>query len=397
MAEYVFRVTTPFELDPDPINSEAPRASCLNVAKMFRAIAAGDYPGTCSVVADTEGVAASGSVTCAAVQNADTVSINGQALTATQHHARGTITPTTSGIDVDDTVTINTTGVLTAKKHYATGTVTITIANTDADDTVTINGVAFTAKAAEDTEAGEFDISGTATVAATSLAACINASDDEDIAGVVTAFSSGGVCTVRAVESGTDGNALTFVSSDADGLTVSGAGTLADATDPADDEFDISGQNADTCTSLAAAINACTALSGVVTAWASATVVTVRAVTAGTGGNSIGLASSDAQLAVSAANLSGGAAVGNNQFDFGGSNSETATALAAACNASTTDIVEFHVSAAASGAVVTFTARTPGHTGNGITLATSDGTRLAITGGASRLTGGTGTRTTLSF
>lgn len=334
---------------------------------------------------------ATGTVTCAAVQSGDTVSINGQALTATQHNARGTITPTLSGIDTDDTVTINTTGILTAKRHHATGTVTIVIANTDAGDTVTINGVDFTAAAAEDTEAGEFDISGTATAAATSLVACITASEDEDIAGVVTATSNAGVVTIRAVETGVGGNEIALESSDADGLAVSGE-TLENATDPDTDEFDITGTTAQCCTSLAAAINNCVALDGIVTAWASATVVTVRAVTAGTGGNSIGLASSDAQLAVSAANLANGAAVSNNQFDFGGSNSETAAALAAAINASTTDLIEHHVTATATNAAVLITAEVSGHAGNTVELASSDGTRLAVTGVTSgKLIGGTET------
>lgn len=393
MAEYVFKLTLPYEPDPDPVNSEDSRASANRIARLFQRVASGDAGGTASIVADTEGTAASAIVTCATVANANTVTLNGQALTATQHHARGTITPTTSGVDVDDTVTINTTGILTAKKHHSTGTVTIVIANTDVGDTVTVNGVDFTAAAAEDTEAGEFDISGTATVAATSLAACINASEDEDIAGLVTAFSAAGVVTIRNVATGT--GTYSLESSDADGLAVSGA-TLTAGTVPAADEFDISGQNADTCTSLAAAVNACTALSGIVTAWASATVVTVRAVTAGTGGNSIGLESSDAQLAVSAATLENGAAVANNQFDFGGTDTETATALAAAINASTTDIVEFHVSAAASGAEVTITSRTPGHIGNAVSIASS-GATLAITGSLSRLAGGTATRTSMSF
>lgn len=349
--------------------------------------AAGD-----SLTFRTAGVHATGSITCATVANANTVTLNGTALTATQHHARGTVTPTVTGIDTDDTVTINGTA-LTAKRHYATGTVTIVIANTDVDDTVTIQGVVFTAKNAEDTANRQFNISGTATQAATSLVACITAA--AGLSGVVTATSSSGVVTIRAATSGTAGNAITLASSDADGLAVSGA-TLANATAPGTDEFDYTGTDAQCCTSLAAAINACTALSGVVTAWASATVVTVRAVSAGTGGNSITLASSDAQLAVSGANLSGGAAVANNQFDFGGSDTETATALAAAINASTTAIINKHVTATSSGAVVTLTAVQPGHAGNAVTTATS-GATLAITGSAARLTGGTETITSYSF
>lgn len=357
----------------------------------LKALAGGTGGGTSERTTVRYGTAAAtGTVTCATVVNANTVTINGTTLTATQKHARGTITPTLSGIDTDDTVTINTTGILTAKRHHATGTVTIVIANTDADDTVTINGVAFTAKAAEDTEAGEFDISGTATAAATSLVACITASVDEDIAGIVTATSNAGVVTVRAVATGTAGNAITLASSDADGLAVSAA-TLANATAPGTDEFDITGTTAQCCTSLAAAINACVALSGIVTAWASTTVVTVRAVSAGTAGNSIGLASSDAQLAVSAATLENGAAIANNAFDFGGTDTETATDLARAIDASSTSLVSGHVDASSSGAVVTLTARNSGLAGNAITLASS-GSTVAVS--AARLTGGTETTAT---
>jgi hypothetical protein len=328
--------------------------------------------------------AASATITCATVTNANTVTINGTALTATQKHARGTITPTLSGIDVADTVTINTTGILTARKHHSTGTVTITIANTDIADTVTINGSVFAAAAAEDTEAAEFDISGTATAAATSLVACIAASVDPLIAGIVTATSAAGVVTIRMVATGTGTVAL--LTSDADGLAISGA-TLTAGTVPATNEFDFSGSTAQCCTSLAAAINNCVQLSGLVTAWASATVVTVRAVAAGSGGN-YALVSSDAQLAVSAATLTGGASVANNVFDFGGTDTETATDLARAINASSTALISSQVTATSSGAVVTLTAEQSGLTGNDTTLVSSDGATLAVTG-SGRLAGGT--------
>lgn len=331
---------------------------------------------------------ASAIVTCAAVQNADTVTINGQALTATQKHARGTITPTTSGIDVADTVTINTTGILTARQHHAKGT--ITCAAADAADNVTIGATTFVGTAGAVTPgAATYSIDTGNNEAATSLAAQINAHAVASL--LVVASAASAVVTLRAVASGTAGNAIVLTSTDGTDLAVSGSGTLSGATAPIADEFDISGTTAQTCTSLAAAINACALLSGVVTAWASATVVTVRAVTAGTGGNSIGLASSDAQLAVSAANLANGAAVANNVFDFGGTDTETATDLARAINATTTDIVELAVSAESSGAAVTISAEQGGVGGNDITIATSNGSRLAITGSLSRLAGGTET------
>lgn len=158
MADYVFKITTPHTLDPDPINSEAPRASCLNVAKMFRAVASGDYPGTCSVVADTSAVAASGTVTCATVIATNTVTIGGVVITA-------------------------------------------------------VTGAP---------AANQFDRSGTDTATATSLAAAINASVTVGLTGCVTATSNGAIVTVTANTPGKIGNAITLASSGAT-LTVSAA------------------------------------------------------------------------------------------------------------------------------------------------------------------------------
>jgi hypothetical protein len=375
-----------------PITSTK-RSTALNLRNWFHKRAGGHSRAADTVECKAAQVRASAIVTAATVVNNNTIAINGTTFTATQKHARGTITPTLSGIDVDDTVTINTTGILTAKKHHSYGTVTITAAGVDVDDTVTLNGYAFTAKAAEDLEAGQFDTSGTDTAAATSLAACINASTDPLIDGIFEASSAAGVVLIRAVATGI--TTYTFVSSDAQ-LAVTGSGNLTAGTVPAANEFDFSGTTAQACTSLAAAINACTALSGIVTAWASATVVTVRAVTVGTGGNSIGLASSDAQLAVSAANLSGGAAVANNVFDFGGTDTETATDLARAINASTTALVNKHVTATSSGAAVTITAAIPGHAGNAVTVAGTVST-LVFTDSVTRLAGGTETLTTHTY
>lgn len=220
---------------------------------------------------------ATGTVTTAAVQSGDTVTVNGQALTATQHHARGTIT----------------------------------CASADAADNVTIGATTFV---------------GTA------------------------------------------------------GAVTPGAAT-----------YSIDTGNNQAAASLAAQINAHPVASTIVTAVAASAVVTVRAKTAGTGGNSIVLTSTDGtDLAVSGSGtLTGGAAVANNQFDFGGSNDQTAAALAAAINATTTDIVELAVQASVASAVVTITAEQGGVGGNDVTLASSNGGRLAVTG--ARLTGGTET------
>ncbi len=219
-------------------------------------------------------------------------------------HATGTVTPTVLGIDVDDTLVIDVV-TLTAKKHHSFGTVTITAAGVDVDDTYTLNGYAFTAKAAEDLALGQFDTSGTDTAAAASLAACINASVDVLIAGLVTAYSAAGVVYVRKVSTGIA--TYTHVSSDAQ-LAVSGAGTLTAGTVPAAGEFDISGTIANCCDSIVEAIEASATLMDLLTVDTSATVVTMTALEFGASGNAIVLTSSDAQLAVSGSGtFSGGA------------------------------------------------------------------------------------------
>ncbi len=103
---------------------------------------------------------------------------------------------------------------------------TVTAASVLVNDTVTINGYAFTAKAVEDTALGQFNQAAGNTAAATSLAACINASNDVLIDGIVTATALGAVVTVTAVATGVGGNSLTFVSNNGTRLAVTGAGTL---------------------------------------------------------------------------------------------------------------------------------------------------------------------------
>lgn len=157
---------------------------------------------------------------------------------------------------------------------------------------------------------------------------------------------------------------------------VNGAVVLGEAT------FDCSGTDTACATSIAAQVNglASPLLTGVVKARSAAAVVTFYAVTQGTGGNAITLASSDgATLAVSGAVLANGAAITNNTFDFAGTNATTADALAAAINASTTAGIK-QVTASSDGVdVVTLTAKFGGVAGNAVTL-TSSGATLAVTG-----------------
>lgn len=99
---------------------------------------------------------------------------------------------------------------------------TVTCATVAAADTVTINGVAFTAVDA-DAGANEFLQTGTDAVDAAALAAAINASVTAGIAGVVTAAAEDDVVTITAVQPGKAGNAITLASSDGVTLAVSAA------------------------------------------------------------------------------------------------------------------------------------------------------------------------------
>lgn len=266
--------------------NSSPRTSGLGVRPQIRELAqfllgllSGAKSGTdVSVyVDDSDAVAAAAVVTAAAVASADTVSVNGTALTATSHTARGTIT----------------------------------CASVDVSDACDVGGEVFTAAAAEDLEAGEFDQSGTDAQCATSLAACINA--NATLAAILKAKAVSNVVHIKYLTAGTAGNSVVLTSTDGTDLAVSGSGTLA-----------------------------------------------------------------------------GGAARANNQFDFHAQwNDDTAADIARAINASSTALVSGQVSAAAVDDEVTITALTPGVTGNAITIATSNGSRLAITGSLARLAGGT--------
>lgn len=69
---------------------------------------------------------------------------------------------------------------------------------------------------------------------------------------------------------------------------------------------------------------------------------------------------------------------GENQFDSDGTNTVVAAAIAAAINAHS--VAGKVAQATSSGAVVTVTATVPGLVGNQIAFASSNGTRLAVTG-----------------
>jgi phage tail sheath gpL-like len=79
----------------------------------------------------------------------------------------------------------------------------------------------------------------------------------------------------------------------------------------------------------------------------------------------------------------------NVQFDMSGSNTQTGANIAAALTNHPT--VGKYVKATNASGVVTITAVTDGYIGNLITLASSNGTRLAVSG--TNLTGGAGNNT----
>lgn len=269
--------------DLQPFESGAPERSLFNVINKLRGFLGGQHNGAVTVRTWNDLVGATGTVTLAAVQAGDTVTINGTALTATQARANGTAT----------------------------------CASVSVADTVTVRGVVFTAAAAENLATGAFNQSSTDTVCATSLAACINASTNASLSGLVGAKSAAGVVTVYSIAAGTAGNAYTLASSN--------------------------------------------------------------------GG----------RLAVSGATLANGAAVANNQFDFAASDTVNAASLVTAIGASSTSLVSGHVTAANVAGVVTLTAKELGLAGNAITLASSNGGRLAVSG--ARLTGGTETLIPFTF
>ncbi len=129
-------------------------------------------------------------------------------------------------------------------------------------------------------------------------------------------------------------------------------------------------------------------LKGVVTATNSAGVITFRSFGTGTAGNSITLASSDGTTAaVSAATLTGGAAVANNQWDPGGNASEAAESLTACINrSSTAAVLLFRAAVPTTPNVVVITAKAVGQAGN-VTL-TKSGSNISVSSG---LSGGLGT------
>lgn len=280
-----FQGKTPLVINSNGTSDK--RLSLINLARLLRGVDKGAQyrkPSTpTTVVVQGSVVQASATATCAAVAAADTVTIGGTALTATQGRASGTLTA----------------------------------AGTTANDTCVINGSTFTAVSGT-AGAQQFDVSsGNNTTIATNLAAAINASVDPKVKGLIEAKSSAAVVTVYAKATGTSGNSFTLV------------GTAV-------------------------------------------------------------------RLAASGANLANGAALTNNQFDYIGTDNETAADLTRAINASTSANIK-QTSATVASNVVTVTAKTPGVAGNAITFVSSTGVRLAVTGSGFLASGSAGAPTQWTF
>ena len=381
---------------PLTINDKSPKAGRQLLRKVIRRLE-GVLGGTVDashLVIDVDGaqpIAASGSVTCAAVAVADTFSINGVALTAAEDRANCTITVGTS---VDD------------------------------GDTVTVNGFVLTARTSP-TLSTEFLITGTAATDAAALVACINAQTDALISGIIEAVrpAANGVVNIYAILPGTAGNSYTIATSDATDLAITNdnAGAFAGGAATANNEFDAMGNNVRTATELARAINASTTdlVSKHVEAsnWAGS--VTLATCLAGT---KLWIGNHEFTAVATAA-----AVQSYGDFSISSTDTNDAVALVNAINAhpvlchslfatnssgvvtirqrrGTSAFARLKVSGApgvtpsglsvttqfVATAVVAVSALHEGQSGNGITTASSNGTRLAVTGSAARLLLGTG-------
>lgn len=263
----------------NPVVSDAPEVTVTNLINLLHSMVGGAQTSSATLAVGTAAASATATLVTPVVGNV--LTLNGVAVTATQHNSRGTATFSTIV----------------------------------ADNTVTVNGVTFTAKASP-------------------------------AAGSYTEFALGASDTEAA-------------------------------------------------TNLAAKVNAHPTLVGTVTALGAAAVVKFRAVTGGTAGDAITLAKVGSPISLSGATLASGAAVANNQWDQGDTDTQAATALAAAVNASSSALISGHFSATSAAGVVTVTAKVKGLAGNALAVAKT-GAPITLGGVTSGLATG-GTATTLSF
>jgi phage tail sheath gpL-like len=115
--------------------------------------------------------------------------------------------------------------------HAVQASGTVTCASAQAADTVTINGVIFTAVSGTPA-ANEFKVGVTDTADAASLALSINSSVTALVSGYVTATSSLGVVTIKSVFYGLSGNQTTLATSNNTRLAKSGTRLASGVADP---------------------------------------------------------------------------------------------------------------------------------------------------------------------
>lgn len=258
------------------------RLTLRNIWKLLMGVDKGSQfrrpPGTTTVVVQDTLVQASATATAAAVQAADTVSIGGQALTATQRRATGTLTA----------------------------------ASAIAGDTFVINGQTFTGVSGAATLGdATFSIDTGDNETAASIVAQVNAYAGAKVSGVLGARAAAAVVTIYSVMQGTAGNSLTLLGT-AVRLAASAA-TLLNGTAIANNTFDWAGSNDTTAAALAYAINnSTTAAVKQTSATAAAAVVTVTAKPPGKAGNTIAFVSSNgSRLAVTGSGFLASGSAGN--------------------------------------------------------------------------------------
>lgn len=230
---------------------------------------------------------------------------------------------------------------------------------------------------------------------AANIAAAINACNTSFPAVGVTATPASGGSTFT-VSSAAPGPYLAVGASNNTGLFSWGAvtsGTIGSntCTSSTSGTFGISNSTITLATNLAAAIKLCPAAVGV-TAIQSGPIVTLTALTAGTGGNAIALGNTLSNFIWSGADLSGGTdgTTSGTTFAYWSVAAPITTAQLAANIATAIDLnttLKTVVSATSIGNTVVVTANTPGVAGNsyGTTVANFSG----FTWGATKLSGGT--------
>ena len=298
-------------------------------------------------------------------------------------------------------------------------------------DTVTINGLVFSAVDGTKSDNTEFTRSGTDISDATDLVDSINSRGAGDT-GTVTATNAGGstaVVTLTTDVEGTAGDAITLVSSDGGTLAVTGGGNLASGVDADlctingliftavagaksdNTEFSIDGNDVADAADLVDSINSRGAgtLGTVTAANGGTAVVTCTSDVDGVAGDATTLTSSDGgTLAVSGAVFSGGvdahtvtvnnitysavsgAKATNSEFDVSGTDVQAGTDLVDSVSNNVEVGTSGDISATNVGgtsAVVTFETDVAGVGGDVITLVSSNGGTLAVTGGGN-LSGG---------